>query len=171
MNKYTNLESHYNRIVDAGLKPYAWTWKGFNHTKELADMGYNIVFDLETYKMVDYISEVEQVRKDSEGKTLIICTKPDGWDGNQRWDLLAPLCDYLMPMLYVGDYNKSVEQLGDYVKRYNVKYPGKIYPALETYVSDAKVVAKTNTVLNTEISAIEEHVKAVALFRYGISRY
>jgi hypothetical protein len=74
-------------------------------------------------------------------------------------------------MLYVGDYNKSTGQLGTLVKGYTSKYPGKIYPALETYVSDQKPVPKTNAILQTEISAIEQNVKGIALFRYGLSNY
>lgn len=171
VNSYANLKPYYSKMVDAGLKPYAWIWQGFSHTKEVADMGYHIVFDLETYKMADYMGEVKQVRKDCNGKTFVICTKPEEWDGPQRWDLLAPLCDYLMPMLYVGDYNKSVAQLEAFTRKYNAKYPGKIYPALETYVSDKNTVPKTNAVLNGEISAIKPYVEGIALFRYGISKY
>lgn len=167
---YTNLKAYYSKIVSAGLKPYAWIWQGFSHAKELSAMGFNIVMDLETYNMADFIPEVKQLRQDTNGKTLILCTKADGWDGDQRWDLLAPLCDFIMPMLYLGDYKKSTAQLGSYVKSYNTDYPGKIYPALETYMSDATVKPKANGVLQVEINACKG-VKGIGLFRYGLSNY
>ena len=134
-------------------------------------MGFHTILDLETYQMADYISEVKQFRRDTQGKTFIICTKPDEWDGSQRWDLLAPLCDYLMPMMYLGDYNKSTAQLAATTQRYNTKYPGKLYPALETYISDQKPTPKSNTALQAEISAIKPYVKGIALFRHGLSNY
>jgi hypothetical protein len=168
---YTNLNHYYSKIVSAGISPFAWVWEGFSHAEEVTAMGFHTVMDLETYDMASYINEVEQLRTDTQGKTLIICTKADGWDGNQRWDLLAPLCDYLMPMLYLGDYNKSITDLNNYIKSYNTTYPGKIYPALETYVSDNNVVAKTNTILTYEIDAIKPYIEGLGLFRYGLSNF
>lgn len=168
---FTNLNTYYSQIVGAGLKPYAWVWQGFSHSKEVTDMGFHTVLDLETYEIEGYLPEVKQMREDTRGKTFIVCTKPDEWDGDQRWDLLAPLCDYLMPMLYVGDYHKSIPQLGDVTKRYDGKYPGMIYPAIETYVSDENPIPKGNNVVQAEISAIRSYVGGVALFRYGLGEY
>ena len=90
------------------------------------------------------------------------------WDGNQRWDLLAPLVDAIMPMCYLGDYEKSTSDLASYIKKYNTLYPNKIYPALETYMSDKTVKPKANSALQVEIKACG-NVKGIGLFRYGLS--
>lgn len=168
---YPEMGKWVKPILAAGLKPFAWIWQGFRYSKQVVDMGYHICFDLETYKMTDYLNEVKAIRVASTGKTFIICTKPDGWDGNQGWDLLVRSVDYIMPMLYLGDYMKTVEQLASYMKTYNLKYPNKIYPVLETYVSDAHVISKSRDVLMSEINAVQGYCKGIGLFRYGLSNY
>ena len=172
------LNSNYNifgtllgRIRAAGLKPFAWTWMGFTHIKEVCDLGWNICHDEETYNMPSYYSEVQAIRSASKGKTFILCTKADGIDGNQHWDILKNYCDYIMPMLYLGDYGISVATLAVYMKKYNTLYPDKIYPALETYVSDKNVVPKSKTVLQAEIEACKPYCKGLGLFRYGLSNF
>lgn len=175
---YQNLKSYLPLIISAGLKPFVHIWQGlhseknpkFLHTKELATDGWHICLDIENYDMKDYLPEIKDHRQNSIGKTFIICTKPTQWDGEQRWDLLAPLCDYIMPMLYVNDYGKSLSQLSSYMEIINNEFPNKIYPALETYESDKNVVPKTNNRLQSEIKACG-NVKGIALFRYGLSNY
>ena len=137
----------------------------------MASKGWNICMDMEKYDMVKYYAEIRNVRAACKDKTFILCTKPQGWDGDQKWSVIKDYCDYLMPMLYLGDYNKTVVQLKEYMEYYNRLYPNKIYPVLETYVSDAKPVPKTNTVLESEISSIKPYAKGIALFRYGLGNY
>jgi hypothetical protein len=170
MNKdYTTHSATLSKIKAAGLKPYIWVWQGFLYTKYMADQGWNICMDMEKYDMVNYYTEIQQVRADSKGKTFILCTKAQDWDGDQKWSVIKDYCDYLMPMLYLGDYGKTVAQMTAYMKLYNTKYPNKIYPVLETYVSDANVVKKTQAVLQSEIDACKPYCKGLGLFRYGIS--
>jgi len=170
-NNYTQFNQWFLAITGAGLKPYAWIWQGFGYAKYMVDKGWNICMDLETYTMANYMAEVKTLRADTKGKTLIICTKPDAWDGNQRWDLLAPLCDYIMPMLYLGDYHKTNTQLASYMSSYNSKYPGKIYPVLETYVADRNVVPKSTNVIVGEVDTVKPYCRGIGLFRYGLSNY
>lgn len=166
---YTKHDATLTKIKAAGLKPYIWVWQGFLYTKYMADRGWNVCMDMEKYDMPNYYNEIKQVRADSKGKTFILCTKAEGWDGNQYWNVIKDYCDYLMPMLYLGDYNKSVQQLEAYMKLYNTKYPGKIYPVLETYKSDAEIVKKELSVLQSEIAACKPYCKGIGLFRYGLS--
>ena len=53
------------------------------------------------------------------GVTFSLTVKPDGWDGNQYYYLIAPLCDYIVPQLYVGEYNLGITNLTNKVKIYN----------------------------------------------------
>jgi hypothetical protein len=168
-SNYTTHDTTLAKIKAAGLKPYIWVWQGFLYTKYMADHGWNICMDMEKYDMPNYYSEIKQVRADSKGKTFILCTKAQDWDGDQKWSVIKDYCDYLMPMLYLGDYGKSVAQLGSYMKLYNTKYPGKIYPVLETYVSDATPVPKVKSLLAAEIAACKPYCKGIGLFRYGLS--
>ena len=170
---YKNHASELALVKAAGLKPFAWIWQGFSYTKEMCAAGWNIVMDMETYKMSDYVSEIKNIRSltSSASKTFILCTKAQAWDGEQQWSTVVPLCDYIMPMLYLGDYGKTLDQLKAYAKTYGTIYPTKFYPVLETYVSDANVVAKSNADITAEIEACRPYCKGVGLFRYGLSNY
>ena len=165
---YTTHDATLAKIKAAGLKPYIWVWQGFNYTSYMAGKGWHICMDMEKYDMPNYYTEIKQVRNDSKGKTFILCTKAQDWDGDQKWSVIKDYCDYLMPMLYLGDYGKTVAQLATYMKSYNTKYPDKIYPALETYISDANVIAKTKTIMQSEIDACKPYCKGIGLFRYGL---
>ncbi len=169
-SNYNKMDAWLTKIKAAGLKPYAWTWMGFNYTKQVTNLGWHMCHDEETYNMADYYSEIKTIQSicKASNKTFILCTKAQDWDGDQKWSVIKDMCDYIMPMLYLGDYNKTVTQLVAYMKLYNTKYPGKIYPALETYISDANVKAKSTSVLQAEINACKPYCKGLALFRYGI---
>lgn len=160
-------------IVAAGLKPYAWTWQGFTMIDEAIAKGWHINADIEVSNTKDHLFEIKHIRcaTKAANKTFILCTHPDYWNGEQNWDILVKYCDYLQPMLYLGDYNKTLDNLKAYMEFYNNKYPGKIYPALETYESDKNVVAKSKAALDKEIETVKPYCKGVSLFRYGISNF
>lgn len=168
-NDYTTHDSTLTKIKAAGLKPYAWVWQGFSYTSYMASKGWNICLDMEKYDMYNYYNEIKNVRTACKDKTFILCTKPQDWDGDQKWSVIKDYCDYLMPMLYLGDYKKSTSQLNQYMEHYNTLYPGKIYPALETYISDANATPKSNTVLEEEINTCKPYCNGLGLFRYGLS--
>jgi hypothetical protein len=172
-SNYSSFATHLANIKAAGLKPYAWVWQGFSYTSYLVKQGWNMCMDMETYSMANYYTEIKAIQTlcKANSKTFILCTKAQDWDGAQQWATIRNYCDYIMPMLYLGDYGVSVTTLAAYMKKYNALYPGKIYPALETYVSDANVTAKTKAVLSAEIAAVKPYAKGVGLFRYGISNF
>jgi hypothetical protein len=166
---YITHDETLSKIKAAGLKPFVWIWEGFSYTSYMASKGWNICMDMETYNMETYYNEIKKLRTDSQGKTFILCTKPQDWDGDQKWSVTKDYCDYLMPMVYLGDYNKSISQLNQYMEHYNTLYPGKIYPALETYISDANVVPKSNTVLNEEINTCKPYSE-VGIVQIGVKQ-
>jgi peptidoglycan hydrolase-like protein with peptidoglycan-binding domain len=165
------ISAYLPAIKAAGLKPYAWTWEGFTMTKQAVAKGWNICADIEGYDLSSHVAEIKAIQAATKagGKTFILCTKAQGWDGDQIYSTLAPICDYIMPMLYIGDYGKTVVQLAAWMKEYNTKFPNKIYPVLETYKSDANPVSKDLSVLKSEIAACEPYCKGIGLFRYGIT--
>lgn len=172
-SNYNQFGSVLNSIIKAGLKAYSWIWEGFSYTSFLTLQGWNILMDMETYNMPNYYSEIRGIQNlcKANKKAFILCTKPEGLDGDQKWNIIKDYCDFLMPMLYLNDYEISVDSLVSYMQKYNKLYPGKIYPALETYESDKNVVAKSNSEIMTEVNAVKSYCKGFGLFRYGLSNY
>jgi hypothetical protein len=158
----------------AGIRTHAWVFPGFHYASQVADMGIGVLLDVETYDMPASIPEIKAMREATQGVTFSLCIKPDGWDGNQYLYLLAPLCDYIVPMLYIGDYNKDINDLTDWVKFYNVYniiFPGKIVAGLETYESDLNLTPKSSSTILAEIKAVQPYTGGLILFRYGISNF
>jgi hypothetical protein len=166
------ISTYLPAIKAAGLKPYAWTWQGFTRTQDAVNKGWHICADIERNRNLEDLPEIKAINNicKASNKTFILCTKAqDTWDGDQHWSEIIPYCTYIMPMLYLGDYNKTLTQLKDYMIKYNKLYPGKVYPALETYVSDANPVPKSLAALQAEIAAVKPYCKGIGLFRYGIT--
>jgi hypothetical protein len=137
-------------------------------------MGIGVLLDVEIYDMPAYISEIKAMRSATQGVTFSLCVKPDGWDDDQYYYLIAPLCDHIVPMLYIGDYGQGIAGLTNWVKLYNIYniiYPGKIIAGLETYQSDENLTPKNASTIKEEINAVEPYTQGVILFRYGLSNY
>ena len=179
------LESSYKTVIpqwkakadEAGLIMGAWTWcdtpatgRCFRYTKDLAGIVKHILVDAETYSMPNIVPNLKQMYDDckSQGAEFLICPKPDGFDGNQYYDQLAPICDIIAPMLYLNDYGLSYNQLSDWVDSYSKKYPGKILPILESYYSDNNPVPKDVASLLLEVMAIKDKVNGLLVFRGGL---
>lgn len=157
-----------------GIRTHAWVHPGFNHTSQVASMKIGVLLDVETYDMPAYISEIKAMRSASQGVTFSLCVKPDGWDDNQYYYLIAPLCDHIVPMLYIGDYGQDITGLKEWVKFYNIYniiYPGKIIAGLETYQSDQNITPKDESTILAEIKAVQPYTRGVILFRYGLSNF
>jgi hypothetical protein len=158
-------------LDSAGLEAWSWVWDGFTKSKEVVAAGWNVLIDVETYDMKSKLSQLKQIRQDTRGKGFAVCCKPPEWDGEQYISELVKIADYIVPMTYTGDYNKSNTELAAFYKKYNTKYPNKFIAGLETYLSDKNTTPKTVTRLQGEIDAVKPYVKGVILFRYGLSNY
>ena len=157
-----------------GIRTNAWVFPGFSYPSEVAGMGIGVLLDVETYDMPAYISQIKAMRSATQGVTFSLCVKPDCWDDNQYYYLIAPLCDHIVPMLYIGDYNQGLTGLTNWVKLYNIYnliYPGKIIAGLETYQSDQNLTPKDVSDIKAEIKSVEPYTGGVILFRYGLSNY
>lgn len=157
-----------------GIRTNAWVFPGFSYAPQVAHMKIGVLLDVETYDMPAYVPQIQAMRLATQGVTFSLCVKPDGWDGNQYYYLIAPLCDHIVPMLYIGDYGQGITGLTNWVKIYNIYniiYPGKIIAGLETYESDQNPTPKSvNTVL-AEIKSVQPYTHGVILFRYGLSNF
>lgn len=161
-----------------GIRTNAWVYPGFNYASKVAQMRIGVQLDVETYNMPKYLLQILAMRLDTYGETFSVTVKPDGWDGNQYYYLIAPLCDYIVPQLYVGEYQKGITNLTNRIKIYNqiyniynILFPGKIVAGLETYQSDKNATPKNTTTLSAEIKAVQPYTQGVILFRYGLSNF
>ncbi|BDZ68794.1 hypothetical protein [Methanobacterium ferruginis] len=171
-NNYSSvLPEAKERADTVGIKTHAWVYPGFSHASEVAQMKIGVQLDVETYDMPDYLSEIKAMRQDTEGVPFSLAVKPERWDGNQYYYLIAPYCDYIVPMLYIADYDEGVTGLRNWAEFYNFIYPGKIVAGLETYESDQNLTPKDQTTVLEEINAVQYNTHGVILFRYGLSEF
>ena len=165
-------------IEDNGMKMTAWVWDGYpsNLAAQLAELGIPVHLDAEedAYNMpnkIPYLTEMWNAIHAKVNGIFEICTKATGWDGDMRYDLLSKICDYIVPMLYIGDYGQNITGLINFIKKWSNLYPGKFKVALETYESDANPVAKSADKIRAEIEAVKPYCEGVVLFRYGLSNF
>ncbi|MFU2192260.1 hypothetical protein [Methanobacterium sp. MZD130B] len=170
-NYHSILSEAKLKADSVGIKTNAWVFPGFKHASQIARMKIGVQLDVETYHMPDYIPEIKAMRKATQGVPFSVCAKPEKWDGYQYYDLLYPHCDYIVPMLYIGDYQVEITHLKSVTQFYNYIYPGKIVAGLETYESDQNLTPKGKNTLLKEIRAVQHHTRGVILFRYGLSRF
>ena len=178
-NNYLPVLSETKQKADAvGIRTNAWVYPGFNYASQVAQMKIGVQLDVETYNMSTYLLQILTMRLATYGVTFSLTVKPDGWDGTQYYYLIAPLCDYIVPQLYVGEYEKGITGLTNRVKiynqiynLYNIIFPGKIVAGLETYQSDKNTTPKNTSTLSSEIKAVQPYTHGVILFRYGLSNF
>ena len=169
---YSKVLSEAKRNADAvDIRTHAWVFPGFSHAAEVADMDVGVQLDVETYNMPEYVSKIKAMREATQGVTFSVCVKPERWDGDQYYYLIAPYCDYIVPMLYIADYKEEIDGLKDMVAIYKILSPGKIVVGLETYQSDEDLTPKTKNAVLAEIKAVKPNARGVILFRYGLSEY
>jgi len=169
---YSSVLPEAKKKADAvGIRTHAWVYPGFSHASEVAQMKIGVQLDVETYDMPDYLSEIKAMRQATQGVTFSVSVKPEKWDANQYYYLISPYCDYIVPMLYIGDYNEGITGLKSVVKFYNFIYPGKIVAGLETYESDQNLTPKSVNTILAEIKAVQPNTRGVILFRYGLSNF
>ena len=161
-----------------GIRTNAWVFPGFAHASQVAQMKIGVQLDMETYKMPAHLLQILDMRLATHGVTFSLTVKPDGWDGNQYYYLIEPLCDYIVPQLYIGEYEYGITSLTNRVKDYNqiynvynIFFPRKIVAGLETYQSNESTTPKNTSTLSTEIKAVQPYTRGVILFRYGLSSF
>jgi len=166
----SELDGLKEKLDETGIEGWAWIMDGSPYARELAQMDWNVLVDVETYKMETRLSYLKQIREDTKNVKFMICIKPPGWDGDQKVDELVKVADYVTFMTYTGDYFKTNQDLSKIYDQWNRKYPGKFIASLESYESDRNVVPKENSVLQAEMEAVKPYTTGVLIFRYGLSK-
>lgn len=160
-----------SKAGEAGIRTNAWVFPGFKHASDVVDMKIGVQLDVETYNMSSYLNEIKAMRSATQGVQFSLTVKPDMWDGNQQYYLIAPYCDYIVPQLYLGDFGKGLSSLNSLTKFYNFLYPGKIVAGLQTYESYKNVTPISDQKLMAEIKTVQPNTRGVILFRYGLSNF
>jgi len=156
---------------EVGIRTHAWVFPGFNHASQVAQMKIGVHFDVETYDMPSYLSQIKAMREETKGVTFSLCVKPEGWDGEQYYYLISPYCDYIVPMLYIGDYDHGITGLRNWARTYSIIYPRKIVAGLQTYQSYQNTTPVMESTVLSEIKAVQPSTRGVILFRYGLSNF
>ncbi len=178
-NNYSPVLSEAQIKADAvGIRTNAWVYPGFKYASQVAQMKIGVQLDVETYNMHAYLLQILEMRLATQGVTFSLTVKPDGWDGNQYYYLIAPLCDYIVPQLYLGEYSQNITGLTNKAKSYNqiynlynIIFPNKIVAGLETYQSEQNATPKNTSTISEEINAVKPYTRGVILFRYGLSNF
>ena len=170
-NYQSVLTEAQTRANTVGMKTNAWVYPGFKYAGQIADMQIGVLLDVETHNMSAYVPEIKAMRSDTQKVTFYLCVKPELWDGSQEYYLIEPYCDYLVPMLYIGDYGQDITGLRNWVRAFNYIFPRKVIAGLETYQSDKNLTPKSANSLFKEIKAVQPYTRGVILFRYGLSNY
>ena len=178
-NNYLPVLSATKIKADAvGIRTNAWVFPGFTYASQVAHMKIGVLLDVETYFIPAYLPQILAMRLATYGDTFSLCVKPDGWDGNQYYNLIIPLCDHIVPILYIGDYRQGISSLTNRVKNYNniyniydIIYPKNIIAGLSTYQSEQNLTPKNASTISAEIKAVKPYTHGVILFRYGLSNF
>lgn len=171
-DNYVSVLSEAKSKADAvGIRTNAWVFPGFDHASDVARMKIGVHLDMETYDMPGNVSQIKAMRQATQGVTFSVTVKPEVWDGDQYYYLIAQYCDYIVPQLYIGDYGKGINNLKKWVKMYNLLLPGKLVVGLQTYDSFQNLTPLSESTVLAEIQAVQPNTRGVILFRYGLSNY
>ena len=93
----------------------------------------------------------------------------NGYYYGQDYAELSKYLDFLVPMIYKGNYNKNTAWIGTTTK-WIVEHSNKpVVAGLQIYESDSNVVKLPTSEINQDIqSAISNGASGYALFRYGL---
>ena len=128
-----------------------------------------------TNTITSFVKDVYNTVKSIKPKVAVsAAVMPEGANNaniyGQDYRALAPYLDFLVPMIYRGNYAKDTAWIGTTTK-YIVEHAGEkpVIAGLQTYVSDYDTSLLTADDLNQDIkSATDNGASGYALFRYGM---
>jgi uncharacterized lipoprotein YddW (UPF0748 family) len=88
----------------------------------------------------------------------------------QDYSQLSQYLDFLVPMIYKGNFGKDTAWIGTTTKYIVIQANGKpVILGLQTYVSDSNLTKMPTSELNQDIKAASDNgASGYALFRYGL---
>jgi hypothetical protein len=110
----------------------------------------------------------------AHGGIATFCTTPEYAVAKSVYGVdyaaIGQYCDYVTPMAYVGDFDPGVSSyVGKVVAGIQALTSAKVFPVIESYVSDQDTTPKSVAAMNTEISSgIAAGADGYAVFRFGL---
>jgi len=164
LNAITNIVKNYS-VDGIHLDYVRYSGVGDNAAYKHANATENI-----TSFVRDVWTRVKAIDPDIAVSTAVM---PEGANNahiyGQDYAKLAPYVDFLVPMVYKGNYGKDTTWIGTSTKYIVDQVGGKpVIAGLQTYVSDYDTTKLPASELNQDInSAIDNGASGYALFRYG----
>lgn len=166
----------------AGITLHAWIFPNFTaqDVARIAAMGVNVHLDLEFgyYPSTEYLtSYVSKIRTACAGRIFTVAVDPNapgvdsGPINGEDYSLIAPYVDAIVPMLYKGDFDLSDSGMRSAAAYMQKQAPGKLWVALESYISDNDPVTKSSTTNLVEINDVKAYSNGLVSFRYGLSNF
>ena len=95
----------------------------------------------------------------------------NGYYYGQEYAKLAPYLDFIVPMIYKGNYREDTEWIGSTAKWIVQNFGGKpVLAGLQTYESDNNLTKLPADELKKDVeSSIENGASGYVLFRYGLT--
>ena len=128
-----------------------------------------------TETITAFVKNVRDAVKQIKPKMAISAAlMPEGADNayyyGQDYTKLAPYLDFIVPMIYKGNYRKDTVWIGSTTKWIVDHTGGKpVIAGLQTYESDSNITAIPADELNSDInSALNSGASGYVLFRYGL---
>ncbi len=164
LNAITNIVKNYN-IDGIHLDYVRYSGVGDNAAYKHEGASANIT---------SFIKDVYNTVKSIKPKMAVsAAVMPEGSSNanlyGQDYKAIAPYLDFIVPMLYKGNYNADTAWIGSATK-YIVEQAGgtPVIAGLQTYVSDYDTTKLPASDLNTDIkSATNNGASGYVLFRYG----
>ncbi|WP_414468479.1 transglutaminase domain-containing protein [Methanobacterium sp. ACI-7] len=128
-----------------------------------------------TESITSFVQRVHDSVKNIKPKVAISAalmpeTSVNGYYYGQDYAKLAPYLDFLVPMIYKGNYNKNTTWIGTTTKWIVDHSGGKpVLAGLQTYESDDDLTEIPASELRSDVnSAISNGASGYVLFRYGL---
>ena len=178
----TYLPKIIKKFHAAGITLHAWIFPDFTaqDVEKIAAMGVNVHLDLEFgyYPSTEYVtSYVSKIRAASTGRIFTVAVDPNapGVDSGpihgEDYSLISPHVDAIVPMLYKGDFELSDSKMKSAAEYMQNQAPGKLWVALESYLSDRNTKPKTSHANLVEIGDVKTYSNGLISFRYGLSNF
>jgi hypothetical protein len=165
-----------------GIRLHAWIFPNFTtqDVTRIAAMGVNVHMDLEFgyFPSTEYLTNlVSSMRKASAGRIFTVAVDPNapfvdsGAVYGEDYSLIAPHVDAIVPMLYKDYFELSNAKMRSAAAYMQKQAPGKLWIALQTYVSDTDPTPLSKSEDLTQINDVKTYSNGLAPFRYGISNF
>jgi methionine-rich copper-binding protein CopC len=168
INTIISISTNYNISgIHLDSVRYPGTAYKYNGTQHVTD------FTQDVYNIIQNINSQNIPNKNNIllSAALMPETNHNGYYYGQDYGMLAPYLDFLVPMIYKGNYQAGTSWIGSTTKYIVQAAGGKpVVAGIQTYRSDDYPVPISASELNTDIqTALDNGSSGYVLFKYGLT--